>query len=399
MHNPVEIVHGIFWIGVNDRETDLFEAMWPLPEGISYNSYLIMDEKTALIDTVKKSYLAQYVENIRKALPAGRNIDYLVINHIEPDHSGAIPVLKGLFPGMNIVGNKKTLEFLKDFYNITSDTTLVSDGDTLGLGSRTLSFVTTPMVHWPETMMTYEPAGRVLFSGDAFGGFKTLDGGLFDDEINMSDFDGELLRYFSNIIGKFSPMVQKAIAKIKGLDIGIIATTHGPVWRKHPGHVMAKYDLWSRYTAEPGIVLAYASMYGNTLKMAEAVARGLALGGAKTVRMYDVSRTSPSYIIRDSWQYKGVILGSCTYEMGLFPPMRYLVELLEEKGLKDRKLGIFGSYGWTGGAVKNLRAFAEKSSWELIEPVVEAKCAADEEQLDQCIMLGSTMAKALELPM
>ncbi len=348
MINPIEIAQDISWIGVNDRETDLFEAMWPLPEGISYNSYLIMDEKTALIDTVKKTHLAQYVENIRKTLPAGRNIDYLIINHIEPDHSGAIPVLKGLFPGMNIVGNKKTLEFLKDFYGIASDTTLVSDGDTLRLGSRTLSFVITPMVHWPETMMTYDPTARVLFSGDAFGGFKTLDGGLFDDEINTSDFDGELLRYFSNIIGKFSPMVQKAIAKLKDLDIGIIATTHGPVWRKSPGYVIGKYDLWSRYTAEQGIVLVYASMYGNTLKMAEAVARGLASEGAKTIRMHDVSRTSPSYIIRDAWQYKGIILGSCTYEMGLFPPMRYLVELLEEKGLKDRKLGIFGSYGWTG---------------------------------------------------
>ncbi len=398
MIHPIEIVPGISWIGVNDRETDLFEAMWPLPEGISYNSYLITDEKTALVDTVKKTHLSQYVENIRKALPAGRGIDYLIINHIEPDHSGAIPVLKGLFPGMKIVGNKKTLEFLKDFYGITSDTTVVSDGDTLSLGSRTLSFIITPMVHWPETMMTYEPASRMLFSGDAFGGFKTLDGGLFDDEIAISDFDSELLRYFSNIIGKFSPMVQKAITKIKDLDIGIIATTHGPVWRKAPGYVIGKYDLWSRYTAEPGIVLVYASMYGNTLKMAEAVARGLALQGTKTVRMYDVARTSPSYIIRDAWQYKGIILGSCTYELGLFPPMRYLVELFEEKGLRDRKLGIFGSYGWTGGAVKHLRAFAEKTSWELIEPVVEVKCSADADGLDQCIQLGRSMAKALTLP-
>ena len=395
MHDPIEIAKNIYWIGVNDYETDLFEAQWPLPEGVSYNSYLITGDKMVLIDTVKKTHLSQYVEKIRKLAGDGGTIDYLVINHMEPDHSGAIPIMKQLFPEMNIVGNKKTIDLVKEFYGITAGVTTITDGDELDLGSHRLRFVLTPMVHWPETMMTYERSSRVLFAGDAFGSFKALDGGIFDDEIDRSRYDDEILRYFSNIVGKYSPMVQKALVKLKGTDIRVVASTHGPVWRTSPEYIIGKYDIWSRYKAETGVVVAYASMYGNTLKMAEAVSRGLSLGGIKEIRMYDVARTHPSSIIRDAWRYKGIVLGSCTYEMGLFPAMRNLVELLQEKGLKDRVLGIFGSFGWTGGAVKNLRSFTEKSGWRLIEPVIEAKCAADGHQLDECVRLGNSMAKAL----
>jgi flavorubredoxin len=382
-------------VGINDRETDLFEAMWPLTQGISYNSFLLVDRKTALVDTVKKTHLLEFVEKVKAALPPGRGVDCLVINHIEPDHSGAIPVLKELFPGMQIVGNRKTVEFLRDFYRIDSDTVTVADGDRLDLGDRSMSFHITPMVHWPETMMTYDEKEKILFSGDAFGGFKALDGGLFDDEVLLDRFDDELLRYFSNIIGKFSPMVQKAIAKVKGLDIRMIASTHGPVWRTAPGCIIDKYDLWSRFVAEEGVVIAYASMYGNTLRMAEAVARGLARSGVREIRMHDVSRVNPSFIIRDLWRFKGVVLGSCTYETALFPPMRGLVELLEEKALKNRVLGIFGTYAWSGGAVKNLRLFQEKAGWKLVEPVVEAKCSADEDHLGLCLQLGENMAHAV----
>lgn len=395
MHNPIPVTDDIYWIGVNDHETDLFEAQWPLPEGVSYNSYLIRAGKTALIDTVKKTHLTQYVEKVRRLVADGRRVDYLIINHMEPDHSGAIPVLKQLFPEMNIVGNKKTLGLVKEFYGITTDTTTVADGDVLDLGGHTLRFILTPMVHWPETMMTFNETSRVLFSGDAFGSFKTLDGGLFDDEINIARYDDEILRYFSNIVGKYSLMVQKAMARLQGIDIKVVASTHGPVWRKAPNYILDKYDLWSRYIAEPGVVVAYASMYGNTLKIAEAVSRGLSLAGVREIRMHDVARNHPSYVIRDAWRYKGIILGSCTYEMGLFPAMRNLVELLEEKGLKNRSLGIFGSFGWTGGAVKALKSFTEKNAWDLVEPVVEVKCAPDEHQLEECIALGRNMAGAL----
>jgi len=395
MHDPIQIAQDIHWIGVNDRETDLFEAQWPLPEGVSYNAYLIRDEKTALVDTVKRTHLSQYLEKIGRLVSDGNAIDYLIITHMEPDHSGSVPVLKRLYPGLIIVGNRKTLDLLKEFYGIVSDTVTVADSDVLNIGRHTLKFVLTPMVHWPETMMVYDETSRVLFSGDAFGSFKTLDGGIFDDEINRDRYDDEILRYFSNIVGKYSPMVQKAMARLKGLDIGTVASTHGPVWRSAPEYIMNKYDIWSRYMAEPGVVLAYASMYGSTGKMAEAVSRGLSLAGVKEIRMHDAARTHPSYIIRDCWRYKGIILGSCTYEMGLFPAMRNLVELLEEKGLKDRILGIFGSFGWTGGAMKNLRSFAEKSGWSLIEPVVEVKCSPDAHELQECIRLGENAAGAL----
>ena len=271
MHNPIPVTGDIHWIGVNDRETDLFEAQWPLPEGVSYNSYLIRAGKTALIDTVKKTHLTQFLKKLKSLVAGGREkVDYLIINHMEPDHSGAVPVLKQLFPEMTIVGNKKTLELVKDFYGIEVGTMTIADGDVLDLGGHVLRFILTPMVHWPETMMTYDETSQVLFSGDAFGSFKTLDGGLFDDEINIARYDDEILRYFSNIVGKYSPMVQKAMARLQGIDIGVVASTHGPVWRKAPNYILDRYDLWSRYMAEPGVVVAYASMYGSTLEMAEA---------------------------------------------------------------------------------------------------------------------------------
>lgn len=395
MYNPISVTDDIHWIGANDHETDLFEAQWPLPEGVSYNSYLIRAGKTALIDTVKKTHLAQFLKKVRSLVAGGRKVDYLIINHMEPDHSGSVPVLKQLFPDMTIVGNKKTLDLVKEFYGITTGTMAVADCDVLDLGGHTLRFILTPMVHWPETMMTFDETSRVLFSGDAFGSFKTLDGGLFDDEINIARYEDEILRYFSNIVAKYSPMVQKAMARLQGIDIGVVAPAHGPVWRKSPNSILDKYDQWSRYMADPGVVVAYASMYGSTLEMAEAVSRGLSLAGAREIRMHDVARTHPSYVIRDAWQCKGVILGSCTYEMGLFPAMRGLVELLEEKGLRNRSLGIFGSFGWTGGAVKDLKSFAEKIAWNLVEPVVEAKCAPDGHQLDECVALGKNMAGVL----
>ncbi|MFY9397509.1 MAG: FprA family A-type flavoprotein [Desulfomonilia bacterium] len=395
MHDPIEITKDIYWIGVNDYETDLFEAQWPLPEGVSYNSYLVTGRKTALIDTVKKTHLTQLMEKIRALLTGGRTLDYLVINHMEPDHSGAIPILRQLFPEVNIVGNKKTMGMVEAFYGITTGTTTVEDGDGLDLGGHELAFALTPMVHWPETMMTYDRTSRVLFSGDAFGTFKTLDGGIFDDELDIDRYEDEMLRYFSNIVGKYSPMVQKAMAKLKDLEVSIIATTHGPVWRKNPGYVTRRYDRWSRYEAEPGVMVAYASMYGSTRKMAEAVCRGLTLGGVRNIRLHDVSRVHLSYLVRDAWRFQGLALGSCTYEMGLFPAMKTFVELLQEKKLMNRTLGIFGSFGWTGGSVKDLKSFVDKSGWSLVEPLVEVKCSPDGKELEQCIQLGANLARAV----
>ena len=394
MQNGIPIVEDVYWIGMNDRRTALFEGIWPIPRGVSYNSYLILDEKVALIDTVKDVSVDGYLKKIRHLLGPDRRIDYLVVNHLEPDHSGAVPILKKVFPDMQVVGNKKTAEFVNALYGV-QDVLVVQDGQELSLGGRTLRFFLTPMVHWPETMVTYETADRILFSGDAFGGFGALDGGIFDDEVDIPYFEDEILRYFSNIVGKYSPMVQKAIQKLGNLDIRMIASTHGPIWRAMPKHIVELYDRWSRQEAEPGVVLAFGSMYGATERMAEAVARGLADGGVKTIRTHNVSTSHVSYMIRDIWRYQGLILGSSTYDAGVFPLMENLLRLLGGKKIANRAVGLFGSYGWGGGALKAMRQFVDENKLELIEPVAEARFTATAEQIEQCHELGRAVAERI----
>ncbi len=392
MQNGKPIVKDVYWVGVNDRRTALFEGIWPIPLGVSYNSYLIVDEKTVLIDTVKDLSVNGYLNKLKQMLGPDRQIDYLVINHLEPDHSGALPIIKRVFPNIRIVGNRKTAEFLKDLYGVP-DIHLVQDGEELRLGRRTLQFFLTPMVHWPETMMTYETTDGILFAGDAFGGFGALEGGIFDDEVDLDYYENEILRYFSNIVGKYSPMVQKAIQKLSDVDVKIVASTHGPIWRTDPGHIIRLYDRWSRHEAEPGVVVVFGSMYGATEKMAEAVERGVADGGVKTIRAHNISTSHVSYVIRDAWRYQGLILGSPTYDTGLFPPMESLLRLLCSKKLSNRSAGVFGSYGWSGGAVKALKQFVEDGKLGLVEPVVEARFAATSEQLERCRALGRAMAE------
>jgi flavorubredoxin len=394
--SAIPIVDNVYWVGTNDRQTDLFEGIWPLPRGVSYNCYLIVGRKVALLDTVKKGSLPACLEKIGNALGAKPRIDYLVIHHLEPDHSGSIPLLRKLFPEMCIIGNEKTAEFLGHLYAIKDGIRVVKDGDELDLGGRKLKFFLTPMVHWPETMMSYEVNDKILFSGDAFGGFGTLDGGIFDDTLDMAYFEDEILRYFSNIVGKYSVPVQKAIAKLEGTEIKVVAATHGPIWRKRPGEIIERYDKWSRQEGEKGIVVAYGSMYGSTERMTEAVTRGISETGFHTIRVHDLSRSHVSYVIRDAWRYKGLILGSPTYDAGIFPPVDSLVRLLQEKKLKNRLVGLFGSYGWSGGGVKGLREFVETSKLELVEPVVEARFESTDNELEQCRQLGRNVAKAVQ---
>jgi flavorubredoxin len=395
MYKPTKIVDGIYWIGVNDHETELFESMWPLPRGVSYNAYIIRGNKTALVETVKRSFWSTYLQNIDRILSGNPSIDYLILNHMEPDHSGSIRALMNRFPGIQIVGNQKTADFLAGFYGITEGVRVIADGDVLDLGGYKLKFVLTPMVHWPETMMTFEETTQTLFTGDAFGGFGTHEGGMFDDEADITYYIDEIRRYFSNIIGKFSPMVQKAIAKTSGLNVRAIAPAHGLIWRRNPDHIVALYDRWSRHDSEKGAVVVYGSMYSHTQRMAEAVARGLVEAGVEQTRLYDIAHTHTSYVINDLWRFQGVALGCCTYNLGLFPPMDHLLRQLAAKSLKNRMLGIFGSYSWSGGAVKALQAFNEKAKWTLVEPVVEVKMAPVAEQLEQCAQLGRNLGEGL----
>ena len=391
MKKSVKLNENIYWVGVNDRETDIFEALWPLDKGISYNSYLIVDEKTALVDTVKADYHDSYLAKIKDIL-GEKKLDYLIINHMEPDHSGDVKAIKEKYPDLKIVANKKTATFLEGFYNISEDLKIVNNGDSVDLGNRKLKFYLTPMVHWPETMMTYDSKDEVLFSGDAFGGFGALNGGVFDDEIETDYYDDEIIRYFSNIVGKYSRMVQKALDKLSDLSIEVIAPSHGPVWRENPEYIVNFYDRLSSHKTEDGVVVVYGSMYGNTKMMAERIARSITENGVENVVVYDASRTDNSYLISEIWKYKGVVIGSCAYNTKVFPPIESLLSALNNRQLKDRYLGIFGSYSWSGGGVSGIKDFADNNNLELIEPVVEAKHSPDNDEFADCDKLGEEIA-------
>jgi len=392
MSRAVAIREGIHWVGVNDRETDLFEALWPLPGGICYNATLIVDEKIALIDAVRTPYLPELLEKVRELAPGG--LDYLVINHIEPDHAGALGVLLELFPRMRIVGNARTLDFLAAYHGIVGRTLALVDGEALELGRHRLRALLTPMVHWPETMMTFEESERVLFTGDVFGGYGALGAGFAVADRDPAQLESESRRYYANVLGKYSGMVRKALARVDGADPVVLMPAHGPVWERNAGLVRGWYERWSRYEAEEGVVIAYASMYQNTKRMAESVAEGCAEAGVGRVAMHDVSRTHPSFILADLWRYGALALGSPTYNTEVFPAMGHLVRLVRNKRIGNRVLGVFGSYGWSGGATAELRELGGQPGWRLVEPVVEVRGAPGEQHLEQCRRLGRELVTA-----
>lgn len=391
----VKINDFLYFIGVNDRQTQLFENQWPLERGVSYNSYVIKSDKTALLDTVKITKVDDFLTKLREVL-ADRDLDYLVIHHMEPDHSGAIQTIIDLYPNVKLVGNKKTFELLAQFYDIKDNLVVVDDYDVLDLGGVKLTFVKTPMVHWPESMMSFDEKSGILFSQDAFGGFGALDGTIFDDEINWHQYESETRRYYSNIVGKFSKQVQAALKKLGGLDIKMVCPVHGPVWRENPHKIIASYDKWSKHETEDGVVIVYASMYGNTEVMAEVIARRLAERGVKNIKMFDVSKTHKSYILNEIWEYKALILGSCTYNNDLFPIMSDLVNVLKMNKLQNRILAVFGSYSWSGGALKALKEFADSSALDVVETTVETKSAPTEEDFANLRKIADEVCDKLE---
>lgn len=355
MYCVQKITQDIYWVGGNDRRLERFENMFPIPNGVCYNSYLILDEKTALMDTVDVSISRQFIDNITHVLN-GRNLDYLIINHMEPDHCANIEELLRRYPNIKIVGNKKTFQFIGQFYDFdySMNTLEVKDSDTLCLGKHNLKFMTMPMLHWPEVMFTYEETEKVLFSADAFGTFGALAGNIFSDE---TDFEHHYLeearRYYSNIIGKYGQQVQNALKKINNYEVKIICSLHGPVWRENLSYIIDKYNAWSKYEPEKkGVVLVYASMYGNIENAMNVVASKLSEKGIKDMRMYDISRTHPSYIVSDIWKYSHVIFGSVTYNNGLYYGMESLLNELKALNLQNRKVGLIGSGTWSPQAVK-----------------------------------------------
>ena len=392
-----EIAKDIFYVGVNDRIKHKFENMLPLPYGVSYNSYLITDEKTALVDTVDVCYGEVFIDKIKSQL-GEKSVDYLIINHMEPDHSGSISLIRKYYPNMTIVGNKKTLEMLEGYYGIDDNTLEISDGEVLSLGKHKLQFHFTPMVHWPETMMTYDETENVLFSGDAFGCFGTLDGGVMDTEMNVDKYWDEMIRYYANIVGKYGAPVQKALQKLTPLDIKIICSTHGPVWKEYVSKAVDIYDRMSRYEGKEGAVVVYGSMYGNTERMAEAVAQGLTMGGIKNVILHNVSKSDASVILRDIFKYKGLVIGSPTYSNELYPEIDSLLKKMEIRGIKKRDFAYFGSFTWAGIANKKLAEFGEKMKWRTINFTVEEKMGLKDSNYQSCILLGRKTAELLKTP-
>ena len=390
-----EILPGIHYVGVNDRTTTRFEALWSLPMGVSYNAYLVAGEKIALIDTVEESFGSRLEANISEAI-GERKIDYLVVNHMEPDHSSSIAALRRIYPDIEIVGNAKTLQMIEGFYGIAGGTVEVKEGNTLDLGGKTLSFHMIPMVHWPETMMTFDETEGVLFAGDGFGCFGTLDGGFLDTRINLDRYWDEMVRYYSNIVGKYGSPVQKALAKLGGLPISTICSTHGPVWTENIAKVIGIYDKLSRYAADEGVVIAYGSMYGNTEQMAEAIAAELSAQGIRNIVMHNVSKSNPSYIIADIFKYRGLIIGSPTYSNQIYPEIESLLSKILVREVKGRYLGYFGSFCWAGAAVKRMGEFAEKSKFEIVGDPVEMKQAMKDITYEQCENLARAMAERLK---
>lgn len=398
MLKPIPIEDDLYYIGVNDRTKNLFENLWPLPKGVSYNSYLLVDEKTALFDTVDVCYSDIFFHKLEIALN-GKSLDYVIINHMEPDHSGSLGLLRNRFPNVQIVGNKRTAEMVQGFYGISDGVKIIEDGEELSLGSKhKLIFNLTPMVHWPETMMTYDTYHKIIFSGDAFGTFGTLDGGITDAQLHPERYYDEMVRYYSNVVGKFGSPVQKALEKLNTLEIKYICSTHGPIWTldEQIKKVISIYDKLSRYEGDEGVVIAYGSMYGNTEQMAETVAYELAQQGIKEVILHNVSKRSHSYIIRDIFKYKGLIIGSPTYNNKLFPEVEYLISKIEGRDMKHRYFGYFGSFTWAGAAVKRLTQFASDSKFEVIGSPVEMKQAMNLNTYEDCVSLGKAMADRLK---
>jgi len=366
---PVEIRPGVFWVGINDRVTELFEGLWPVKdEGISYNSYLIKDEKSALIDLSKEMLSEDYMAQISEVFDLS-DLDYIVINHMEPDHSGAVQRLRELAPDAVILGMPKTVKMLDDFYGVIEKVEKLTNGQELSLGKNTLRFVYTPFVHWPETMMTYMVEQKVLFPCDGFGGYGTLDSGIFDDTCDdLAYYEAESLRYFSNIVAAFSKAVLGALGKFGDTPIEMIAPSHGLIWRKDPGRIVELYKTWSEYyntPGEAGITALFGTMYRNTEQILNAALDGIASEGVP-VKVYDVRKTHISYILPDLWTQHGVLVAAPTYEGGMYPYIMDALMMAHRKRMMQKKAVYMGSYAWSGGAQKEFEAMAEKMEWDVL---------------------------------
>ncbi len=348
MHCVRKVTEDLYWVGANDHRLNLFENIHPISRGVSYNSYLLMDKKTVLFDTVDWSVCRQFLENIEAVL-GGRNLDYLVVNHMEPDHAASLEEVLLRYPKVKVISTEKAFMLMHQFgFDVEERKEVVKEGDEKSFGKHVVTFVSAPMVHWPEAMVTFDKTNGVLFAADAFGSFGALDGKLFNDEVNFDrDWIDEARRYYTNIVGKYGPHVQALLKKAAGIDIKIICPLHGPVWRSNLGYFIDKYDKWSRYEPEEkGVMIVYASMYGNTESAATALASRLVERGITNVVMYDVSNTHVSQLISETFKYSHIVLASVTYNLGIYPLMHNYLMDMKALNVQNRTVAIVENGSW-----------------------------------------------------
>ena len=379
MRTTRKISDNIYYLGANDRRIALFENLFPLNNGVSYNSYFIDDEKTAVTDTVDRFVSDSFFENLAQLLN-GRPLDYLIVHHMEPDHAANIGRLIEMYPDMQVVCSLKANQMIKQFFgaDLGDRAIIVQDGDSLSLGKHKLHFVTAPMVHWPEVIMSWEESTGILFSADAFGAFGALDGRIFNDEILIDEsWWSEARRYYANIVGKYGVQVQAVLKKADALDVKMIAPLHGPVWRSNVADFVAKYDLWSRYQPEEkGVLIAYASMYGNTEAAANALALALADRGVDKIRLRDVSVTDVSELISLAWKYSNIVIAAPTYNGNMHPKMEHFVMDMKHLNLQNRAVSIIENGSWGPAVIRKASEILESmKNMRILEQKISIKSA------------------------
>ncbi len=399
MHCTTEINRYFHYVGSSDRRLALFENAYPIPRGVSYNSYLALDGKTVLLDTADKAVSGVFFENIDHIL-AGRKLDYVIVNHMEPDHGATLGELISRHPEVTIVANAKTVAMIKQFFSFDVDSRLllVKEGDTLSTGDLNFSFVMAPMVHWPEVMMTYERTTKTLFSADAFGTFGALSGNIFADKYDFeADWLDDARRYYTNIVGKYGLQVQMALKKAAGLDIAVIAPLHGPIWRENLSYFIEKYSKWASYTPEEkGVLVLYGTVYGNTGNAADILATMLAKKGVSNIKELDVSTVHPSVVVSEAFRYSHIVFASSTYNAGIFTPMEIAVTDLKLHNLQNRKCAVFENGTWAPSAAPKIREIlATMKNMEVIEKSLLVKSSVSSTNLEELQAIADELASDL----
>ena len=397
MHNTRKINDDIYYLGASDRRIELFENVYPVSQGMSYNSYLITDEKTCLMDSVDESVRGQFLENLQYALN-GRNLDYMVVQHMEPDHCSIVPELFRMYPDMKLVASLQAFKMMENFYSLQTEERrlVVKEGDTLKLGKHKLKFIAAPMVHWPEVLMTYDVTDKILFSADAFGSFGAMSGNIFADEIDWDkDFKDEARRYYVNIVGKYGLQTQNVLKKASTLDIQMICPLHAHIWRKDLSTIISLYDTWSKYEAEKdSVVIFYGSIYGNTQNAAEILAMQLAENGIENVEVFDTSKTHVSFLVSKAFEYKTLVFAAATYNAEIFDTVQNLITELKNHNLSNRRIGLIENGSWAPVAASKMKAQLETfKNMEVVEPVVKVVSSVTDKNVEELSVLAKELMK------